>query len=410
MALNSEYCLLGIVLNNQELFPKIIKNIFLNTKCNELYNILSMEWKRSKGFTKENVLELIKNNTKINEDDFYEIYDSALYYDQFDQYYNFVMSNWAVIYSDKKIKELRLSKYTSIVDVKIELQKIIHDLSIDDEKEIKHSQDTALKIITDIGQGKQIKLIKSHIKYIDNYGGLENGDLIIIAARPAIGKSSRIYNMMIKDINFNIFSVLFTLEASKEKVLRLMGCIASGVDSTKLRLNKLNDQEKKTYIEGYNKIYDNLPIIDDSVTMLESIKIRSKIMKDKYDIKKIYIDYLGLIETNEGRNRYEKVSFISRELKKLAMDLGIPIIALHQLNRASESRSDNRPRMSDLRDSGSIEQDADGIILLNQIINDMNTKDEVVLEHIIEKFREGATGISKSIFQKNTRRIKDWTD
>jgi replicative DNA helicase len=92
------------------------------------------------------------------------------------------------------------------------------------------------------------------------------------------------------------------------------------------------------------------------------------------------------------------------------MDLGIPIIALHQLNRASESRSDNRPRMSDLRDSGSIEQDADGIILLNQIINDMNTKDEVVLEHIIEKFREGATGISKSIFQKNTRRIKDWTD
>lgn len=408
--MNSEYCLLGIVLNNQELFPKIIKNIFLNTKCNELYNILSMEWKRSKGFTKENVLELIKNNTKINEDDFYEIYDSALYYDQFDQYYNFVMSNWAVIYSDKKIKELRLSKYTSIVDVKIELQKIIHDLSIDDEKEIKHSQDTALKIITDIGQGKQIKLIKSHIKYIDNYGGLENGDLIIIAARPAIGKSSRIYNMMIKDINFNIFSVLFTLEASKEKVLRLMGCIASGVDSTKLRLNKLNDQEKKTYIEGYNKIYDNLPIIDDSVTMLESIKIRSKIMKDKYDIKKIYIDYLGLIETNEGRNRYEKVSFISRELKKLAMDLGIPIIALHQLNRASESRSDNRPRMSDLRDSGSIEQDADGIILLNQIINDMNTKDEVVLEHIIEKFREGATGISKSIFQKNTRRIKDWTD
>jgi replicative DNA helicase len=92
------------------------------------------------------------------------------------------------------------------------------------------------------------------------------------------------------------------------------------------------------------------------------------------------------------------------------MDLGIPIIALHQLNRASESRSDNRPRMSDLRDSGSIEQDADGIILLNQIINDMNTKDEVVLEHIIEKFREGATGISKGIFQKNTRRIKDWTD
>lgn len=132
-------------------------------------------------------------------------------------------------------------------------------------------------------------------------------------------------------------------------------------------------------------------------------------MKDRHNIKKLYIDYMQLITCREGNSRYEQMSVVSRELKKLAMDLDIVVVSLAQLNRELEKRSDGKPRKSDLRDTGSLEQDADIIWLLyNFKVEGSNNLETIVLGNIIDKFREGAIGEFNSNFHKPTRRMKEW--
>jgi replicative DNA helicase len=218
MALNPEYCLLGVVLNNPKLFELIKGNIFLNAKCNELYNVISAEVKRSKGFTKETILNLLKDNVKLKESDFYEIYDSAYFQDDFDKYYNHVLSSWGMMKTDNLIKELRLKKYTSITEIKTELQQIVLELSIDDDSEIKSSKDIIFNIISNLSQNKVPELILSHCSYIDNFGGYEKGDLVILAARPGVGKSSQMYNLILRDMRNDVPCGLFSLEAKEEKI------------------------------------------------------------------------------------------------------------------------------------------------------------------------------------------------
>lgn len=404
--MNSEYNLLGIILNNSDAFYKIKKNIFIDRKCYELYEIIKNEIINNKGFTKETLLEIIKTNSILNEEDFFEIYDSCFDYSKFDVHFNFVLNKWALNKADITIKEIRSRKIKTVVELQKELQEIIKEISIDEDS-VSDSQDIILKIINDLSNNEDVVLTKSNIKYIDIYGGFENGDFVIIAARPGIGKSSFIYNLILKDMQKSILSFIITLEAKENKVFRIIGCIASGIDTNELRNNRLTNDDKKKLIESFNNIYENRIKIDDKSKDIETIKRKIKFMVDNYNIKKVYIDYLGLIESMEGNTRYEKITYISRELKKIASDLNIIIIALHQLNRESENRADRKPKQHDLRDSGTIEQDADIIILLSKVVYDANDAEEV-LNLDFTKTREFPVGETRCTFHKPTRRIQDW--
>jgi len=404
--ISSEHCLLGIILNNSDLFTRIHRNIFLDTKCKELYKLIQIEHKRSKGFTKEAIIELVKSNAMLNENEFYEIYDSAYDEQKFDQYYNFVMNKWALHKLEVSTKDLRSKSYTSVVDLKNEIQNIIADISIDDEKEIRSSKDIIYDIISDLDKNEKPKLINSHCSYIDSYGGFEPGDFVIIAARPGCGKSSLMYNLILKDMYNNTRCGLFSLEASERKIYRIIGCLGAGVDTRHLRTNSLTNQDKEKLSNTYERIYDKEILTVDRVNVsIETLRRKVKIMKDEKDIKKVYVDYFQLL-TGRGNTRYEQMSNISRELKKIAMDMDIVVVSLAQLNREVENRAEGRPRKSDLRDTGSLEQDADIIWLLYNF--NKENGDEVVLGNIIDKFREGAEGEFKSTFQKPTRRIKEW--
>jgi replicative DNA helicase len=406
MVLNSEYNLLGIVLNNPDMFHRIKKNIFLNKKCFELYEIIDIEIQKNKGFTKEILLDTLKSNKVLTEEDFYEIYDFGYDSLNFDLYFNFVLNKWALHKADLLIKDIRKQNIKTTVDLQNELQKIIKEIAVDEEN-ISDSQEIILKIIDDLNNNVNVNLIRSNIKYIDSYGGFEKGDFVIIAARPAIGKSSLVYNLILRDMQQGEKSGMFSLEAGKNKIFRIIGCIASGIDSNELRNNRLQDEDKRNIIESFNKIYENRIKIDDKSKDIETIKRKIKYMVDNFGINKIYIDYLGLIESQEGNTRYEKVTHMSREIKKIAMDLGIVIIALHQLNRESENRIDKKPRQHDLRDSGTIEQDADIIILLSRLIFDFNDSEEILILDFT-KTREFPIGEARCTFHKPTRRIKDW--
>ena len=193
-------------------------------------------------------------------------------------------------------------------------------------------------------------------------------DMIIVAARPGAGKTammlSSIYHLAILN---NVSTAIFSLEMSSEQLIERMESIVSQVPLKRLRTNNMNDYEKGVVMKADDKILQSPIYIDDTGGIsIQQLRAKATVMKQKYGIKVIFIDYLQLMTANgkQNQNREQEVSTISRSLKALAKELEVPIIALSQLSRRVEERADKMPQLSDLRESGSLEQDADIVIML----------------------------------------------
>ncbi len=227
--------------------------------------------------------------------------------------------------------------------------------------------------------------------------GLQPSDLILIAARPSMGKTAFVLNIA-QNIAFHehLCCAIFSLEMSKEQLVNRLFSLESRVDAQKLRTGNLADSEWLQLIEGANVIGDSNLIIDDTPG-ISIAELRSKCRKYKLehpDLSIIMIDYLQLM-TSSGRSesRQQEISEISRSLKALARELNVPVIALSQLSRAVEQRPDHRPMLSDLRESGAIEQDADVVMFIYR--DDYYNKDSElkgISEIIVAKQRNGPIG------------------
>ena len=226
--------------------------------------------------------------------------------------------------------------------------------------------------------------------------GLQPSDFILIAARPSMGKTALVLNMA-QYIAFheNMSIAIFSLEMSKEQLVNRLFSLESRVDAQILRSGNLNDSDWEKLIEGAGVIGKSKLIIDDTPGISIS-ELRSKCRKYKLeqDLKLIIIDYLQLMSGN-GKNdsRQQEISDISRSLKGLARELNVPVIALSQLSRAVEQRPDHRPMLSDLRESGAIEQDADVVMFIYR--DDYYNKDsdmKNIAEVNIAKQRNGPIG------------------
>ena len=226
--------------------------------------------------------------------------------------------------------------------------------------------------------------------------GLQPSDLILIAARPSMGKTALMLNLA-RNVAFkkNLCMAVFSLEMSKEQLVNRMFSMESNVDSQKLRTGQLNDQEWEKLIESAGVISKSSLIIDDTPG-ISIAELRSKCRKYKLEhgLSVIMIDYLQLM-TGSGRtdSRQQEISDISRSLKSLARELSVPVIALSQLSRAVEQRPDHRPMLSDLRESGAIEQDADVVMFIYR--DEYYNKDSEkrgITELIIAKQRNGPIG------------------
>ena len=226
--------------------------------------------------------------------------------------------------------------------------------------------------------------------------GLQPSDLILIAARPSMGKTALMLNLA-RNVAFkkNLCMAVFSLEMSKEQLVNRMFSMESNVDSQKLRTGQLNDQEWEKLIESAGVIGKSSLIIDDTPG-ISIAELRSKCRKYKLEhgLSVIMIDYLQLM-TGSGRtdSRQQEISDISRSLKSLARELSVPVIALSQLSRAVEQRPDHRPMLSDLRESGAIEQDADVVMFIyrDEYYNKESEK-RGITELIIAKQRNGPIG------------------
>jgi len=227
--------------------------------------------------------------------------------------------------------------------------------------------------------------------------GLHSGDLVLIAARPAMGKSAFALNIAANAaIRGNTPAVVFNLEMTKEQMVSRILCSEAMVDSQKVRTGKIEESDWVRLATALGPLSE-APIYVDDTAGISIMEIRAKCRKLKIEkgIGLVVIDYLQLIQAagKKGLNREQEISEISRSLKILAKELEIPVIALSQLSRAAEQRPDHRPMLSDLRESGAIEQDADIVMFIyRDDYYNPETEKKNVAEIILAKHRGGSTG------------------
>jgi replicative DNA helicase len=253
---------------------------------------------------------------------------------------------------------------------------------------------------------------------LDNItAGLQNNEMIIIAARPSVGKTAFSLNLVRHIIVEEKLPVFFvSLEQSRIELAERLLCCQARVDSHSLRKGHLQSGDIQKLIQAGDQLKGNSRdglvklFIDDSPaqTMLR-ISANARRLKLRHQIRLVVIDYLQLIEPENRRDpRQEQVAQISRRLKHLARELQIPVIALAQVNRASEDRQDHKPRLSDLRESGSIEQDADTVMILHRPGKFEGGQEDNTLEIIIAKQRNGPTGEIMLAYLKQYMRYENY--
>jgi replicative DNA helicase len=253
-------------------------------------------------------------------------------------------------------------------------------------------------------------------------GGLQRSDLIILAARPSMGKTSLALNIARNAaVQHKACVAIFSLEMAREPLVLRMLSNEAGVDVKRIRLGFDQTESEEKQIMEATGILSEAPIYIDDSPRLRVVEIRSKARRLQFEhgIDLLIVDHLGLIQGDgHWENRVQEISYISRSLKAIARELNVPLIALSQLSRASEFRATHRPQLSDLRDSGSIEQDADVVMLIYRDEYYYATKEDWEREHpdqayppptelIIAKHRNGPVGELKLRFRPNLARFEN---
>ncbi len=247
-------------------------------------------------------------------------------------------------------------------------------------------------------------------------GGMNKGDLVIVAARPGVGKTSLMLNLAYNAAyKYRQRVAIFSLEMGVEQLVQRFVASETGIDSQRLRVGDLRDDEWGAMTKVSMQMADLLVFLDDtpSLTPLD-LRVKSRRIYQEYGLDLIIVDYLQLMTSeNSGRggggeNRVQEISHISRNLKQIARELKVPLIAGSQLSRLVEQRSDKRPMLSDLRESGSIEQDADivSFIYRDEIYNP-DTDQKNIAEISVQKNRNGPTGKLNLFFDKRLTSFKN---
>ena len=242
-------------------------------------------------------------------------------------------------------------------------------------------------------------------------GGLQRSDLIIVAARPGVGKTSLMLNMALSAARrFHQRVAIFSLEMSNEQIVQRLISGETGIDSQRLRLGTLEEEEWPLFVQATSALSETLIFVDDTPS-ISALQLRTKARRlhAEHGLDLIIIDYLQLMTgDNRSENRVQEISYLSRSLKGLARELNVPVLVASQLSRAVEQRSDKRPVLSDLRESGSIEQDADIVMFIyRDDVYDEDSERRNVAEVIVAKHRNGPTGTVELYFQKNLTQFRN---
>jgi replicative DNA helicase len=239
--------------------------------------------------------------------------------------------------------------------------------------------------------------------------GLQKANLVVIASRPSMGKSALVLNMATHIAKGGKVVALFSLEMSKEEVVQRILCSVGKVESTKLRTGQIGNQWDRL-VSAANQMFRTPIFVDDSsVVTVTDIRAKCRRLKRVQGLDLVVVDYLQLMQGASRENRQQEIAEISRGLKNLARELDVPIIAVSQLNRSVEQREDRRPRLSDLRESGALEQDADVVMFIyrHEYYHPEDIDKKGTAEVIISKHRAGGTGTVEMTFMPDFTRFAD---
>jgi replicative DNA helicase len=320
------------------------------------------------------------------------------------------------LYKLNEVKRIskQLLNANQIDETEESIGKLIDITSEGQRKDFRHIKDSVkdvLRSLDEIKSGKDEFMLKTDFIDVDSLiGGLPKGELIILAARPAMGKTALALNLM---LNVNK-SAIFSLEMSEHQLVCRLLSILTGVNS--FEIMKANVDPKQLIYKA-QELSEKAFYIDDTAGLsVPALMSKAKRLKRKHDIKFIIVDYLQLMKASAG-NREQEISTISRALKQIAKDNDIPVLALSQLNRAVETRPDKKPRLSDLRESGAIEQDADKVLMLyrpayygfESYKDGEITDTKNYAELLIEKNRTGAIGKVDLHFQPELTKFANYS-
>ncbi len=339
------------------------------------------------------------------------------------------IGHYVAIVKEKSILRNLINNSTKIVSLCYESEGNINELVDQAEKLIfdvsdkrLHSSYILLKEIIKDSIEKIDKLYqkKMHVTgvatgYIDfdiQTAGLQPSDLIIVAGRPSMGKSAFALGMTeYAGVVAKVPVAVFSLEMSKEQLVQRMLCSHARVDAHKVRTGYLATSDWPRLTAAAGKLSES-PIFIDDTPAISVMELRGKArrLKIHHDIQLIILDYMQLMRgsSQSSESRQQEISEISRSLKALARELSVPIVAISQLSRAVESRTDHRPQLSDLRESGAIEQDADVVVLiLREEYYNPTPENQGIAEIIIAKQRNGPVGSTKLAFIKEFTRFEN---
>lgn len=341
-----------------------------------------------------------------------------------------INSNVKILLSMSKIRHCEEILHKGLIEIRkntLEPDEIIENLTTNllnirqsNDVEIPHVRDIIKTVIDEIEMAAkgEIKGIMTGFDDIDKFfRGIRPQEVVILAGRPGMGKTALSLSI-INNIAADNSIAFFSLEMSKEDLLQRLFSIETGINTLSMREGKLQKHEWSKFMHAGGKFSEINLHIDDKLRELSKIKKACKRLKAKNELDLIIIDYLQLIIMSKSNSStYEKTSAISQNLKGLAKDLDVPILCLAQLNRSCESRQDKRPMLSDLRDSGAIEQDADKVIFVyrgsvygektQDAYGGLSESSEDLAEIIIAKNRSGRTGFLELTFEGQFTRFSN---
>jgi len=259
-------------------------------------------------------------------------------------------------------------------------------------------------------QGEPLGVPTGYIDIDRLLGGLQRSDFIIIAARPSVGKTSLCLSIGRNAARHGQHVAIFSLEMSSEQIVQRLVSAETGIDTQRLRLGDLQQDEWPLFVQATGKLSD-LPVFIDDTPSISVLQLRTKARRlhAEHGLDLVLVDYLQLMTGDiRSENRVQEVSYISRSLKALARELDVPVVAASQLSRAVEQRSEKVPVLADLRESGSLEQDADVVMFIyRDELYHPDTEKQHIADIIVAKHRNGPTGTVQLFFRNRLAQFLD---
>ena len=413
----AEEAVLGCMLINSNSVPKAIqaldKDAFYDTKNKVIFENMLELFENNTAIDYVSLINQLKKNKKLKEvgDSPYitDLSKNAPSSENVDYYSKIVKEKFIlrkIIEVSKNISTEAFDNKESVTDILDKAEQILFGVSQDAQKGRFKKIEPILHDVLDVwGNRKAGKLsgIASGFHDLDNIlSGFKNNDFIVVAGRPSMGKTALALNFARNIASETKYKIgFFSLEMSSDQLVERLITSEAKIDGNLVRTGRLPKNEWKKISNAANVLSRSNIYIDDSADLnIMELRAKARQLKAEKDIDVLFIDYIQLLNApGRQESRQQEISYISRSLKALAKELNIPVVSLSQLSRAVESRTDHRPIMSDLRESGAIEQDADVVLFIyRKFVYSKNEEDEGLGELIVAKHRNGPTGTVKVSF------------